>query len=312
MRVVGNTLPSLPSPDSGPCPPLPSPPLPALPQVVDGVKYEVELVRRGVGLASVSLNGSAVDVAYRKMGDGGFLVQVRQAVAVGATVAHAPAQGPCVRWATLAVVVAAVCSSPDMPCAAHVLRFRQVDGASHVVHFEVGRRGIWGSGSCARSSEAQRDGPCLGSAPPRHSWLHLRQAAAAQWQARYSLAPTPLLPSPVARRTRRRARGCWSTASRCCWPPRPTPRASPPARPASCCAACCPTARTWSATRPTRSSRQDGTRAVAYHTRPALAAPLRMTRTAHWCAPATVARPGRGPHTPPSAPLVARLPSLAR
>ncbi|KAG2485379.1 hypothetical protein HYH03_015868 [Edaphochlamys debaryana] len=44
--------------------------------VIEGLKYTVALVRRGVGAACVSLNGSSVDVAYRKMGDGGFLMQV--------------------------------------------------------------------------------------------------------------------------------------------------------------------------------------------------------------------------------------------
>ncbi|GFR43976.1 hypothetical protein Agub_g5120, partial [Astrephomene gubernaculifera] len=44
--------------------------------VIEGFKYSVVLVRRGVGLAAVQLNGSSVDVAYRKMGDGGYLLQV--------------------------------------------------------------------------------------------------------------------------------------------------------------------------------------------------------------------------------------------
>ncbi|KAG2445384.1 hypothetical protein HXX76_000006 [Chlamydomonas incerta] len=44
--------------------------------VIEGFKFAVGLVRRGPGLAAVSLNGRSVEVAYRKMGDGGFLLQV--------------------------------------------------------------------------------------------------------------------------------------------------------------------------------------------------------------------------------------------
>ncbi|GIM14327.1 hypothetical protein Vretimale_17212, partial [Volvox reticuliferus] len=44
--------------------------------VIEGFKYAVTLVRRGTGRAAVALNGSSVEVAFRKMGDGGFLMQV--------------------------------------------------------------------------------------------------------------------------------------------------------------------------------------------------------------------------------------------
>ncbi len=47
--------------------------------MIEGIKYSVSLVRRGVGLATVSLTGAgsgSVEVAYRKMGDGGVLLQV--------------------------------------------------------------------------------------------------------------------------------------------------------------------------------------------------------------------------------------------
>ncbi|GLC69098.1 hypothetical protein PLESTF_000789000 [Pleodorina starrii] len=44
--------------------------------VIEGFKFSVTLVRRGSGRAAVQLNGSSVDVAFRKMGDGGFLLQV--------------------------------------------------------------------------------------------------------------------------------------------------------------------------------------------------------------------------------------------
>lgn len=56
---------------------------PVLHQVIEGIKYSVSLVRRGVGLATVSLTGTgsgSVEVAYRKMGDGGVLLQVGKRV----------------------------------------------------------------------------------------------------------------------------------------------------------------------------------------------------------------------------------------
>jgi hypothetical protein len=44
--------------------------------VIDGMKYSVKVVRRGPILFNVSLNNSNVDVLARKLGDGGFLLQV--------------------------------------------------------------------------------------------------------------------------------------------------------------------------------------------------------------------------------------------
>lgn len=43
-----------------------------------GFRYTVKLARRGPNTCAVSLNGSSVEVAFRKMGDGGFLLQVTQ------------------------------------------------------------------------------------------------------------------------------------------------------------------------------------------------------------------------------------------
>jgi hypothetical protein len=40
------------------------------------MKYSVKVVRRGPILFNVSLNKSNVDVLARKLGDGGFLLQV--------------------------------------------------------------------------------------------------------------------------------------------------------------------------------------------------------------------------------------------
>lgn len=45
--------------------------------VIDSIKYHVKVVRRGPILFNVSLNNSNVDVLARKLGDGGFLLQVR-------------------------------------------------------------------------------------------------------------------------------------------------------------------------------------------------------------------------------------------
>lgn len=45
--------------------------------VIDSIKYSVKVVRRGPILFNVSLNNSNVDVLARKLGDGGFLLQVR-------------------------------------------------------------------------------------------------------------------------------------------------------------------------------------------------------------------------------------------
>jgi hypothetical protein len=44
--------------------------------VIDGIKYPVKVVRRGPIMFNVSLNNSNVDVLARKLGDGGFLLQV--------------------------------------------------------------------------------------------------------------------------------------------------------------------------------------------------------------------------------------------
>jgi len=44
--------------------------------VINGIKYHVKVVRRGPILFNVSLNASNVDVLARKLGDGGFLLQV--------------------------------------------------------------------------------------------------------------------------------------------------------------------------------------------------------------------------------------------
>lgn len=44
--------------------------------MIDSMKYSVKVVRRGPILFNVSLNKSNVDVLARKLGDGGFLLQV--------------------------------------------------------------------------------------------------------------------------------------------------------------------------------------------------------------------------------------------
>lgn len=46
--------------------------------VIDDIKYHVKVIRRGPFTFNVSLNGSNVDVWARKLGDGGFLLQVTQ------------------------------------------------------------------------------------------------------------------------------------------------------------------------------------------------------------------------------------------
>lgn len=48
--------------------------------IIDGVKYRFRVVRRGPTTFSVDINNSNVDVVARKLGDGGFLLQVTPAV----------------------------------------------------------------------------------------------------------------------------------------------------------------------------------------------------------------------------------------
>lgn len=48
--------------------------------VINDIKYHVKVNRRGPILFNVSLNDSNVDVLARKLGDGGFLLQVRRLV----------------------------------------------------------------------------------------------------------------------------------------------------------------------------------------------------------------------------------------
>lgn len=45
--------------------------------VLDGVKYRVRVTRNGPTTFAVELNDSRVDVVARKLGDGGYLMQVR-------------------------------------------------------------------------------------------------------------------------------------------------------------------------------------------------------------------------------------------
>lgn len=45
--------------------------------VIDDIKYHVKVIRRGPFTFNVSVNDSNVDVWARKLGDGGFLLQVR-------------------------------------------------------------------------------------------------------------------------------------------------------------------------------------------------------------------------------------------
>jgi acetyl-CoA carboxylase/biotin carboxylase 1 len=44
--------------------------------VIEGIKYHVKVLRRGPNTFNVALNKSNVDVVGRKLGDGGFLLQV--------------------------------------------------------------------------------------------------------------------------------------------------------------------------------------------------------------------------------------------
>lgn len=45
--------------------------------VINDIKYHVKVVRRGPIMFNVQLNQSNVDVLARKLGDGGFLLQVQ-------------------------------------------------------------------------------------------------------------------------------------------------------------------------------------------------------------------------------------------
>lgn len=47
--------------------------------VIDDNKYHVKVIRRGPFTFNVSVNESSVDVWARKLGDGGFLLQVSSA-----------------------------------------------------------------------------------------------------------------------------------------------------------------------------------------------------------------------------------------
>lgn len=44
--------------------------------MIDGIKYHVRVIRRAPFIFNVTLNESSVDVWARKLGDGGFLLQV--------------------------------------------------------------------------------------------------------------------------------------------------------------------------------------------------------------------------------------------
>lgn len=46
--------------------------------VIDDFKYSVKVIRRAPFIFNVRLNKSNVDVVARKLGDGGFLLQVRK------------------------------------------------------------------------------------------------------------------------------------------------------------------------------------------------------------------------------------------
>ena len=46
--------------------------------VIDDFKYSVKVIRRAPFIFNVQLNKSNVDVVARKLGDGGFLLQVRK------------------------------------------------------------------------------------------------------------------------------------------------------------------------------------------------------------------------------------------
>jgi hypothetical protein len=45
--------------------------------VIDDTKYHVKVIRRGPTTFNVNVNNSYVDVVARKLGDGGFLLQVK-------------------------------------------------------------------------------------------------------------------------------------------------------------------------------------------------------------------------------------------
>jgi hypothetical protein len=49
--------------------------------VIDDYKYSVKVIRRAPFIFNVQLNKSNVDVVARKLGDGGFLLQVSKAQA---------------------------------------------------------------------------------------------------------------------------------------------------------------------------------------------------------------------------------------
>ncbi len=51
--------------------------------VIDDIKYHVKVIRRAPFIFNVSVNDSNVDVWARKLGDGGFLLQVRAGARVG-------------------------------------------------------------------------------------------------------------------------------------------------------------------------------------------------------------------------------------
>jgi hypothetical protein len=46
--------------------------------VIDDYKYSVKVIRRAPFIFNVQLNKSNVDVVARKLGDGGFLLQVNK------------------------------------------------------------------------------------------------------------------------------------------------------------------------------------------------------------------------------------------
>jgi hypothetical protein len=51
--------------------------------VIDDFKYSVKVIRRAPFIFNVQLNKSNVDVVARKLGDGGFLLQVCKLVQHG-------------------------------------------------------------------------------------------------------------------------------------------------------------------------------------------------------------------------------------
>jgi hypothetical protein len=62
--------------------------------VIDDFKYSVKVIRRAPFIFNVQLNKSNVDVVARKLGDGGFLLQVSKRVQhglkTGAAIASVP------------------------------------------------------------------------------------------------------------------------------------------------------------------------------------------------------------------------------